>query len=464
MPQWIKDDLGGAVLPDGRLTKRLGRLVAALSASPGASVPQACGTAGAKAAYRFWDNRRLTPQAIREVHMQATLERVKSLQQTLGLQEVEIIQDTTSLDYTGLEKTPGLGPLESRHCRGLMTHSAMLVANGVPQGLIHQAQWTRDPQQRSKAERRRSLPIEEKESYRWVQTVHACRNKLDPALRIIHIADREADIFELFADERPPNEHLLIRVAHNRVVEQEQEYLWPTVRSWAVAGTLTVQVPRSGDCPGRQAVLTVRFGPVTLKPPRHGKRSKPLSSVTLQAVLVEELSPPPGTKAVCWLLLTTLPVASLEQAVDCVQRYGRRWLIERYHFVLKSGCGIEKLQLEQGVRLQRAAATYSIVAWRVMWLTYQARAYPDDCCLSVLQQHEWQALYATTHRTLTMPPSPPTLREVVHWIAQLGGFMGRRGDGEPGLKTVWRGLSRLSDITATWQLLHSPRPDARRCG
>jgi hypothetical protein len=340
----------------------------------------------------------------------------------------------------------------------------MLVANGVPQGLIHQVQWSRDPQVQRKAERRRSLPIEQKESYRWIQTLQACRHRFDPKLRMVHIADREADIFELFAQERLDNEQLLIRVAHNRAVEEEQGYLWPTARSWAAAGSLMVQVPRSGDRPGRQAVLTVRFGPVTLKPPRHGKRSTSLSSVTLQAVLVEETNPPPGTKAVCWLLLTTLPVASFDQAVDCVHRYGRRWLIERYHFVLKSGCGIEKLQLEQGVRLERAAATYSVVAWRVMWLTYQARAYPKDCCLTVLQQHEWQALYATTHRTLTMPSAPPTVREVVHWIARLGGFIGRRGDGEPGLKTVWRGLCRLSDIAATWQLLHPPPSEANRCG
>lgn len=464
MPQWIMDDLRRSALPDGRLAKRLHKLVTSLSASPGASVPQACGKTGAKAAYRFWDNQRLTPQAIREVQMQATLERVKSLQQTQGLQEVEIIQDTTSLDYTGLENTSGLGPLENEHCRGLATHSAMLVANGVPQGLIHQAQWSRDPQLQHKAKQRRSLPIEQKESYRWIQTLQACRGKFDPELRIVHIADREADIFELFAAERLDNEQLLIRVAHNRAVEQEQGYLWPTVRSWVAAGTLTVQVPRSGHRPGRQAVLTVRFGQVTLKAPRHGKRSTSLSSVTLQAVLAEEMNPPSGAKAVCWLLLTTLPVTSLEQAVDCLCRYARRWLIERYHFVLKSGCGIEKLQLEQGARLERAAATYSIVAWRVMWLTYQARMYPEDCCLSVLQQHEWQALYATTHRTLKMPPSPPTLREVVHWIARLGGFMGRRADGEPGLKTVWRGLCRLSDIAATWLLLYPPPPETTRCG
>lgn len=171
-----------------------------------------------------------------------------------------------------------------------------------------------------------------------------------------------------------------------------------------------------------------------------------------------------GAKAVCWLRLSTLPVASLEQAVDCVRRYGRRWLIGRYHFGLKSGWGIEQLQLEQGVRLQRAAATYRIVAWRVLGLTCQARMAPEAGCLRVLQQHEWQARSASTHRTLTMPPSPPPVRAVVHWIARLGGFRGRRGDGEPGLKTVWRGLCRLRDIAATWQLLHPPGVGTSRCG
>lgn len=155
-----------------------------------------------------------------------------------------------------------------------------------------------------------------------------------------------------------------------------------------------------------------------------------------------------------WLLLTTLPVSTYQEAMQCLQWYSYRWLIERYHFVLKSGCNLEKLQLEDGQRIHRALSTYSIVASRLLWLTYQARENPDASCVGVLEAHEWQSLYCTVHQTPIPPASPPTLQEAVRWIAQLGGFLGRTQDGEPGVKTLWRGLRRLTDIANTWKLLH----------
>ncbi len=155
-----------------------------------------------------------------------------------------------------------------------------------------------------------------------------------------------------------------------------------------------------------------------------------------------------------------MPVTTYEEAVQIVLWYSLRWLIERYHFVLKSGCRIEELQLETAQRLERALATYCIVAWRLLWLTYQARQAPESSCEVVLQQDEWQALYATMHQTTTVPEQPPTLHEAVSWIARLGGFLGRKSDGEPGVKVIWRGLRRLEDIVATWRLLHPMDPPA----
>jgi hypothetical protein len=154
-------------------------------------------------------------------------------------------------------------------------------------------------------------------------------------------------------------------------------------------------------------------------------------------------------------------VDDLADAQRCLRWYSYRWLIERYHFVLKSGCRLEQLQLEEAERIQRALATYCIVAWRLLWLTYEARRNPDTPCDQVLEACEWQALYCRIHRTSQPPGTPPTLWQAVRWIAQLGGFLGRKSDGEPGVKTIWLGLRRLNDLAAMWQLLHpSPSPDS----
>ena len=199
--------------------------------------------------------------------------------------------------------------------------------------------------------------------------------------------------------------------------------------------------------------MCVRYASVTLQPPRHHRGRTTLAPLQLQVILAEEEDAPAGSKPVCWLLLTSLLVDSLEDALCYVRWYSYRWLIERYHFTLKSGCRLEDLQLEHAARIQRALATYLVVAWRLLWLTYQARRQPDQPCSDVLETHEWQALHCTIHQTPVPPSVPPTLRQAVHWIARLGGFLDRRSDGEPGVKTIWLGLRRLSDIAATWQLI-----------
>ena len=156
--------------------------------------------------------------------------------------------------------------------------------------------------------------------------------------------------------------------------------------------------------------------------------------------------------------MTSLSVQSFAQAAHCVRWYRLRWLIERYHFVLKSGCQLEELQLETTERLERALATYCSVAWRLLWLTYQGRKTPDISCESAFQTHEWHALYAFTHQTNVLPSTPPSLQEATLWVAKRGGFLARSSDGEPGVQTIWRGLRRLDDLAAMWLLLHSSPP------
>ncbi len=275
---------------------------------------------------------------------------------------------------------------------------------------------------------------------------------------VVTIADREADIYDLFALPRREGAHLLIRGAHNRRVSHEARYVWQAVRSSAVSGEMTVEVGRKDGHPPRLARVTVRHTSLFLQPPRHRRGRAALSPIPVHVILAEEEHPPPGANAVCWLLLTTLTVSTFEEAVQCVRWYSYRWLIERYHFVLKSGCRLEELQLEEAQRIERALATYCIVAWRLLWLTYEARQNPDASCETALERHEWQALYGTIHQTPLVPDTPPTLGQAVRWIAQLGGFLGRKHDGDPVVKTIWQGMRRLHDIANTWQLLHSTSP------
>lgn len=454
MHSWAAEELRAVDLGDPRRNRRLIQLVEALAAHPAASLPEACPSwAATKAAYRFWDNPHISPAAIRAAHTRTTANALAAHDTVL------VIQDTTELDFTAHPHTRGLGPLAHRYCRGLHVHSALVATDaGVPLGLIHQEVWARDPQGVGTRPHRRQRPTADKESQRWLTALAATQAALPEGLCAITIADREADIYDLFALPRPARSHLLIRAAHNRGVVEESQYLFAAVKAAAVAAEIAVTVGRKGEQPPREARLTVRFCSVMIRPPRHHPQRRQLAPIALQAVLAEEKTPPPGVKGVKWLLVTTLSVTTVEEAIGCVERYSQRWLIERYHLVLKSGCRLEELQLETAERLERALATYSIVAWRLLWLTYEARRDPMTPCDQVLEPAEWQALTARMQPTPQMPQVPPTLHQAVRWIAQLGGFLGRRGDGEPGVQTLWKGMRHLHDMATTWKLLTQPPP------
>jgi hypothetical protein len=269
------------------------------------------------------------------------------------------------------------------------------------------------------------------------------------------VSDRESDVYEYFVHPRRDNVDLLIRACQNRRLDESVQNLWPTVSNSPVRGTVQVDVGRSAKQPARQANCQVYYQQVTVLPPKKRPASLPkLAPVVLWAVLVKEQHPPAGVKALEWLLLTTCPVRSFEQALLMLHYYACRWIIERFHFVLKSGCGVEKRHLEHRERLIRFLAIANIVAWRLLWQTYLARADSDLPCTTVLADWEWKALYCFIHKTASTPDVPPTLEQVTRWLAKLGGFLGRAGDGSPGVEVLWRGWRRLFDITATWLIFN----------
>ena len=462
---WAEQEVGQAHLGHAARTKRLVRLVADLVAHPAESVPQACQEwAATKGAYRFWANERVEAAAIRQAHIEQTRARCQEQELILA------IQDTTDVDDSTHPATTGLGHLQGKRTKGrlpqgLKVHSVMAASQqGVPLGLLYQQVWVREDETATEEEavHRRHQSIDEKESGRWLLVPQAIGASFAPAQRVLTIADREADLYDLFAQARPVGQELLIRAKHDRRLhtqpKAEAAHLWERIRQTRAAVIVAFEVPRSQGHPPRSTTLAIRFATLTIAPPKPRKNHVVWKPLPLQVVLAEEVDPPAGETAVCWLLLTTMPVTGEEEAVQVVLWYSLRWLIERYHYVLKSGCRIEELQLETRQRLERALATYCIVAWRLLWLTYAACQTPESSCELVLQPDEWQALSATIHQTPTPPEQPPTLHQAVCWIARLGGFLGRTSDGEPGVKVIWRGLRRLQDITATWQLLHSQEP------
>jgi len=461
---WAQEELKGADFGDERLTNRFIQIVRDIAAKPEASIPQACGDESAtKAAYRFLDNENVTPEAIRASHRDKTVERVK------GYKVVLAVQDTTSLNYAAHKATSGLGPIDGNGSNGMHVHSVLAVSSdGIPLGLVHQQVWSRDPEKKRSKEERKKLPIEEKESYRWLESVDATRKAMDSETHIITVADREADIFELFTLERPENMDLLIRAAQDRRVQvgdSEIGKLWKSVEAVQPANqTMTIHLDHKPGMPARDVTLMVRWLTLSIMPSANKKKKH--TPVTLTAILVTEVNTPEGVEPLEWLLLTTLSVETFQQAAQCVLWYRFRWLIERYHFVLKSGCHLEKLQLETAERLERALALYCIVAWRLLHLTYLARVTPDASCEAVFQTYEWQALHAFTYQTNVIPSTPPSLHEATRLVAKLGGFLARKSDGEPGVQTIWRGLRRLDDLASMWLLLHSfsSQEAFRSCG
>lgn len=402
----------------------------------------------------------MTHKGILATEIKATLERVAH-RVTQG-ERVLLVQDTTSVDFSHHPATQGMGALENRHCRGFLAHTTLAVSTtGLPLGLINQQVWVRKEEETGKRHQRHKTAFAAKESYKWVkglaQGVEPQGERTLPVgWQGITVCDREAHILEFFAEVLQQGLGFIVRAAQGRSTTIEGETLFAAVAQQRVQATQTLALKRRPQRKPRQATLAVRYGSVTLRPPRRGLAAQ--KPITIQVVDVTEPAPPPGEEGVHWLLLTSLPVGTPEQANEVVRFYTYRWLIERFHYILKSGCKLEESQLREEQRIERLLALYTRVAWRLLWMTYLVRQTPDASCTILLDTDEWQALYVRHQRTNQLPHAPPTLHEAVRWIAQLGGFPGRKGDGEPGVKVLWLGWVRLQDIVELWRLLKPTPP------
>jgi hypothetical protein len=447
MSDWASQELAALDVGDRRRTARAQHMVGAMAELPGGSVPQVFKThAEVKAAYRFLSCEQVTPQALGAALREACVARIAEHSVVLA------IQDTTTLNYTHHPGTAGRGPLAEPHVLGFLVHSVLAVSGqGVPLGVLHQKQWARDPDAPPTHRQRHRRPFADKESVRWVESLQVVHEHIPAETTLINVADREGDIYEVFAQPRPRNSELLIRSCYNRCLDKSDKQLHETLEAQPVAGEMNARLRLRPDRKPKDVCLQVRYCTVTLQPPAYRVEGTALAPVTLRAILVTEKRRPKDRKPVRWLLLTTLAVESLEDVRRIVTYYTYRWLIERFHYTLKSGCRMEQSQLRSVARLRRLLALYCIVAWRLLWMLYLSRAEPDCSCLVALTDQEWRLLYLAWqhlhHRDDPLPTQPPPpLAEAARRIAQLGGFIGRKGDGDPGVQTLWRGLTRLQDI------------------
>ena len=451
--QWCLDEFAAVELQDARLNYRCSQLAVQLSMQPQGPINQACEDwADTKAAYRFFDHDQATPDRIRAPHQQRTVERMAQHARVLA------VQDTTFLNYTHHPRTEGLGPIgkKSQNQHGFGLHSTLVITpEGMPLGVLTQAVFIRpEDEPAHRPEECRLLPIEEKESYRWLQAFEQTLALAPQGVEVITVCDREADIYEMFALAQKRQAPLLVRASSNRaLLDEEVRKLWPKAEGRPIAGHLSVHIPGNDKRPAREAMVSVRYGSVTLKPPWRPNGQK-LPAVTLNAVLVREENPPADVdEPIEWLLLTNTPVTSFEQAQRLIAWYCARWQIEVFHKVLKSGCRVEDCRLQTADRLYRFVALMSVIAWRLHWMTYINRCQPDLPCTVVLTTIEWEALYMRIHKSNRLPDTAPTVHQAARWIAQLGGFLARKSDGEPGVTTLWRGWQRLQDMAATWHLV-----------
>ena len=466
---WVLDELKAADLADKRLDKRFLEIVDKLGKHSTASIPAACGGAAeTMAAYRWFDNEKVTFEKVLHPHIEATRERIA------GQRDVILVQDTTEMNLTRPEQqVKGAGPLDGDSRRGALLHLLhAFTPNGTALGTVHASIIIRSDEQPLNATKtradRQSTPIEDKESYRWVVALQHAYDEArrQPQTQFVCIGDSESDIYELIAETRkaPGNAHWIVRACQDRALTHDSSdktaansvraelLAAPVLYTTMIAvGGRTAKVScekRGRRQPRESREAEVRAVSLTLRPPHRPDRKLP--PITVNVVMVRELNPPEGEPAVEWMLLTDLTINTADDVRNIIEKYQTRWMIEIFFRTLKSGCRVEARRFEHIDRFLPCLAVYLIVTWRTLYVCRMSRECPDISCEAIFEPAEWKsACRVVLGKT---PRTPPTLQEMVRIVAQLGGYVNRKRTDPPGPQTVWLGLQRLHDIAACWRL------------
>jgi len=454
---WIDEELAACSLPDQRLRQRLQQLLQQLSSGLGESLPLACQDwANTKAAYRFFSNERITEQDILEGHWQATQQRVAA---TNG--PVLVLHDTTEFSFSR-RRIKGIGALYrySRARRGDLTlcgmlmHSSLVVTTeGLPLGLAAVKFWTRKKFKGTNGLKRSvnptRVPIAQKESIRWLENLEQSTARLGGAERLVHIGDRESDIYELFCTAQNAGTKFVLRTCVDRLAEDGQKTIAAVLQQTPVKAVHRVEVTdRHGQV--SEAVLEIKYRRLCVYAPE--AKQKHYGPLQLTVIYARERDTPQGRERINWKLITNLPVRSRSEAIEKLDWYACRWKIELFHKVLKSGCQAEEFKLRTADRLVKLLAVLCILAWRVFWLTMLNRVAPHTAPELAFTPEEVRVLDHLGKNKDSYSVVEPTLASSIHQLARLGGYLARTGDGPPGNLVIWRGLARLTDIVLGFQL------------
>jgi len=456
----ITEEFAAVDLKDKRSNRRLGMVAAALAKAPAASISAAAGGWGeTMGALRLLNRDETTPAAILAPHQQCVAERCAEYAC------VAVSQDTTELDYTHMTEMEGLGPLNSEERRGFHMHSLYAVSeDGLPLGLWDVGTIVRDDETFRSTDTRKQRPIGEKESGRWLdgylKTQELARRL--PACEVFSISDREGDIFEVYEAWHQaaggPRAQWIIRANQDRallgMVDGDPAKLFEALAAAPVLGEIEFEM---GSRKGMKKVKgssfatfrsartvhqVVRAMRITPRPP--WRKGGKLEEVSFWAILAEETHPPEGEEPIRWLLLTSKEVTNLEDARRIMNLYLRRWDIEVFHRVLKTGCRVARIQLKEGQAVTNALMLYAVIAWRILYLTHLGRQHPDLPCGSVFEEAEWKGACAVVKRDKNAPE--PSIAEFMDIVGKLGGHLGRKSDGPPGPQSIWQGLTRVRDF------------------
>ncbi len=457
MPASISDEFRDLKLPDTRLEKRVVAVAEGLAAKPQSSIAATFETYGeAKAAYRLFGNGRVDAAAILAPHRKCTIDRM------MGRKVVLCVEDTTFVSFGGRREDSGLGAHTHGHEKGFSAHVMLAVAaeDGCPLGVLGSQTWVKDPALGRKASRKKR-PIQERESFRWVEGVGKVAQLAEElsgqpdAPSLVYVADRESDVYETMERAQGTAAHFLIRANHDRICADGRT-MGAHLAASQVLGVHTVRIGAREGNPSREAKLEVRALPVRLRTPA-GKAPGMPEFLDVQLVEARESDPPEGIDPVHWILVGDLPVGDFAQAVEKLEWYAKRWTVEIFFKTLKSGCGVEAMQLQNYTALTVAASLYMVVAWRILHLVHMGRTVPDLPCECLFAPLEWRAAWIVSKRSAP-PQNPPSLSTIIHIVAKLGGYPGRRNDPPPGAKAIWNGLTRVHDFALTLDAVRQTQP------
>jgi hypothetical protein len=453
---WVEGELAGCSLADERLNKRLRKLLAQIGSAMGQSIPLVCQDwTNAKAAYRFFANDRISEADILAGHFQATRDRVAAADGP-----VLVLHDTTEFSYQreksaaiGITKSINsgrdkAGRLRSHTVCGILMHSSLAVTTeGLPLGLTAVKFWTRKKFKGTAALKKKinptRVPIEKKESIRWLDNLGQSTELLGDPGRCVHIGDRESDIYELFCTARQIGTHFVVRTCVDRLAGEGDHTIADEMEEVAVKGLHRIDV-KDNDGEPDEAILEIRYRRIRVQPPIGKQKRYP--ALTLTVIHAEEREKPKNRKKIDWKLITDLPVQSRKDAIEKLEWYSLRWKIEVFHKVLKSGCRAEEAKLRTAQRLANLIAVYCILSWRVFWMTMLNRSSPDASPALALTDAEIGLLDHLVRDKGQKPLRRRTLSHYLTKIARLGGYLARASDPPPGNTVMWRGLSRLTDI------------------